>query len=102
MSVKCGVQLWDGLWLEDDVFVGPYVKFTNDPFPLSKRCPQRFLTTVVRTCASIGGGAVILPGLIIGAWATVGAGAVITHSVPDGAVVVGNPARIRIAGRWRS
>ncbi|SOY82781.1 dTDP-3-amino-3, 6-dideoxy-alpha-D-galactopyranose 3-N-acetyltransferase (fragment) [Cupriavidus taiwanensis] len=94
VTVKSGVQLWDGIRLEDDVFVGPNVTFTNDPFPRSKIYPDSFGITTVRAKASIGGGAVILPGLTIGAGAMVGAGAVVTRSVPDGAIVVGNPARV--------
>lgn len=94
VTVKSGVQLWDGLRLEDDVFVGPNVTFTNDPFPRSKMYPEAFSTTTVRAGASIGGGAVLLPGVTIGARAMVGAGAVVTRSVPDGAIVAGNPAKI--------
>lgn len=94
VTVKCGVQLWDGLRIEDDVFIGPNVTFTNDPFPRSKRYPSKFPVTTVKAGASIGGGATILPGVTIGRNAMVGAGAVVTKSVPDGAVVVGNPARI--------
>lgn len=94
VTVKCGVQLWDGLRVQDDVFIGPNVSFTNDRFPRSKVYPDRFLPTVVERGASIGAGAVILPGLSIGAGAMVGAGAVVTRSVPANAIVVGNPARI--------
>lgn len=94
VTVKSGVQLWDGLRIEDDVFIGPNVTFTNDPFPRSKQYPPAFSVTTVKTGASIGGGATILPGLTIGRGAMVGAGAVVTKSVPDFAVVVGNPARI--------
>ena len=94
VTVKSGVQLWDGLRVEDDVFIGPNVTFTNDPFPRSKRYPTVFPVTTVRAGASIGGGATILPGITIGRRALVGAGAVVTKSVPDGAVVLGNPARI--------
>lgn len=94
VTVKCGVQLWDGLRVEDDVFIGPNVTFTNDPFPRSKRHPAKFLKTIVKKGASIGGGAVILPGLTIGEGSMVGAGAVVTKSVPAGAVMVGNPARV--------
>ncbi len=94
VTVKSGVQLWDGIRLEDDVFVGPNVTFTNDPFPRSKRQPAQFSRTVVERGASIGGGAVILPGIRIGAEAMVGAGSVVTKDVPAGAIVVGNPARI--------
>lgn len=94
VTVKSGVQLWDGLRIEDDVFIGPNVTFTNDPFPRSKRYPAAFPITTVKTGASIGGGATILPGITIGRGAMIGAGAVVTKSVPDGAVVVGNPARV--------
>ncbi|WP_143891478.1 acyltransferase [Tepidimonas alkaliphilus] len=94
VTIKSGVQLWDGLRIEDDVFIGPNVTFTNDKFPRSKVYPKSFTTTVVRKGASIGGGAVILPGVVIGERAMVGAGAVVTKDVPAGAIVIGNPARI--------
>lgn len=94
VTVKSGVQIWDGLRIEDDVFIGPNVTFTNDSFPRSKQYPVAFAVTTVKAGASIGGGATILPGLTIGQHAMVGAGAVVTRSVPDHAVVVGNPARI--------
>jgi len=94
VTVKCGVQLWDGVRLEDDVFVGPNATFTNDPFPRSGQHLPAFPLTVVRRGASIGANATILPGVTIGQGAMVGAGAVVTRSVPANAVVVGNPARI--------
>ena len=94
VTVKCGVQLWDGVTLEDDVFVGPNATFTNDPAPRSRKRPARFLKTRVRTGASIGANATILPGITIGRNAIVGAGAVVTHDVPANAIVVGNPAQI--------
>jgi acetyltransferase-like isoleucine patch superfamily enzyme len=94
VTIKNGVQIWDGLRIEDDVFIGPNVTFTNDKFPRSKAYPEKFPVTTVSKGASIGGGAVILPGLTIGEHAMVGAGAVVTHDVPPHAVVVGNPARI--------
>lgn len=94
VTVKCGVQLWDGVVLEDDVFVGPNATFTNDPFPRSRQRPERYAPTVVRRGASIGANATILPGVVIGQNAMVSAGAVVTRSVPANAIVVGNPARI--------
>jgi len=93
-TIKCGVQLWDGVRLGDDVFVGPNATFTNDPFPRSRQRPQKYAETVVENGASIGANATVLPGLRIGSGAMVGAGAVITRSVPANAIVVGNPARI--------
>lgn len=94
VTVKSGVQLWDGVRLADDVFVGPNVTFTNDRLPRSKQYHAVPLTTEVGAGASIGGGAVILPGRTIGRGAMVGAGAVVTRDVPANAVVAGNPARI--------
>ena len=94
VTIKNGVQLWDGLRVGDDVFIGPNVTFTNDKRPRSKQHPDEYLTTHIEAGASIGGGATILPGLKIGRSAMVGSGAVVTRSVPPNAIVVGNPARI--------
>lgn len=94
VTIKSGVQLWDGVRLADDVFVGPNVSFTNDPFPRSRQWPDSYAQTVVGAGASIGAGAVILPGRHIGRGAMVGAGSVVTREVPPNAVVAGNPARI--------
>ena len=94
VTVKCGVQLWDGVILEDDVFIGPNVTFTNNPMPRSHRPLEQYPVTVVKKGASIGANATILPGIIIGEGAMVGAGAVVTKDVPSGAVVAGNPASL--------
>lgn len=94
VTVKCGVQLWDGVELDDDVFVGPNATFTNDRFPRSRQWLDEHPRTRVRESASIGANATILPGIEIGRGAMVGAGAVVTRSVPPHAVVAGNPARI--------
>ncbi|MBI1920706.1 MAG: WxcM-like domain-containing protein [Geobacter sp.] len=94
ITIKCGVQVWDGVTLEDDVFVGPNATFTNDPMPRSKQYPESFSRTVVRRGASIGANSTILPGITIGMNAMVGAGAVVTKDVPPNAIVTGNPARI--------
>lgn len=94
VTVKCGVQLWDGVTLGDDVFVGPNVTFTNDPFPRSRKPPAQFSRTTVERHASIGANATILPGIVIGRNAMVGAGAVVLRNVPNHAIVAGNPARI--------
>ena len=95
VTVKCGVQIWEGITIEDDVFIGPNATFTNDIFPRSKIYPESFAKTIVRRGASIGANATILPGIEIGMGAMVGAGAVVTRSVPPNAIVVGNPARIK-------
>ncbi|MCX7302991.1 MAG: WxcM-like domain-containing protein [Hyphomicrobiales bacterium] len=91
VTVKCGVQLWDGVRIGSGVFIGPNATFTNDLFPRSKVYPEKFLQTVVEDGASIGANATILPGIRIGRSAMIGAGAVVTRNVPPFAVVVGNP-----------
>ncbi len=91
-----------GVELGDEVFVGHGVVFTNDRYPRAttadgalRRDEDWVLErTIVRRRASIGSGAVVLCGLTIGEGAIVGAGAVVTRDVPDGAVVAGNPARV--------
>jgi UDP-2-acetamido-3-amino-2,3-dideoxy-glucuronate N-acetyltransferase len=94
VTIKCGVQIWDGIRIEDDVFIGPNATFSNDRYPRSRQHLSKYPITTVRRGASIGANATILPGLTIGQYAMVGAGAVVTRSVPPYAVVVGNPARI--------
>lgn len=94
VTIKCGVQIWDGLRIDDDVFVGPNATFTNDLFPRSKVYPEQFTQTFVAKGASVGANATILAGIRIGEGAMVGAGAVVTREVPDYAIVVGNPARV--------
>ena len=91
----------EGVTIEDEVFIGHGVVFINDKFPratttdgaLQTEADWKVEQTLVRRGASIGSNATVLGGLIIGAHATVGAGSVVTRSVPDGAVVAGNPAR---------
>ncbi len=89
VTVKCGVQLWDGVVLENNVFVGPNATFCNDKFPRSKNKEFSVLKTVVKEGASIGANATILPGVTIGRNAMIGAGAIVTKDVPDGTVVKG-------------
>jgi UDP-2-acetamido-3-amino-2,3-dideoxy-glucuronate N-acetyltransferase len=92
VTVKSGVQLWDGLTVEDDVFIGPNVAFTNDKYPRSKQYPERFQRTLLKKGCSIGANATILGGVTVGENALVGAGAVVTKDVPAGETWVGNPA----------
>lgn len=96
VTIKNGVYLFDGVILEDDVFIGPNVTFTNDKNPRSKIYPSGLPSTIIKRGASIGGGAVILPGVTIGEMSVIGAGAVVTKDVPSHGVVVGNPARLRL------
>jgi acetyltransferase-like isoleucine patch superfamily enzyme len=94
VTIKSGVFLWDGMRVDDDVFIGPNATFTNDVMPRSKIYPDVFNGITLKKGASIGANATILPGITIGCKAMVGAGAVVTKDVPDYAVVVGNPAVI--------
>lgn len=92
VTIKNGVQAWDGVTVEDDVFIGPNVTFTNDKFPRSRSKPAGISSILIKKGASVGGGAVLLPAVTVGRHAMVGAGSVVTKSVPDYALVVGNPA----------
>lgn len=94
VTIKAGVQLWDGIRIGNDVFVGPNASFANDRFPRSRHHLPNPVETHLESGASIGAGATVLPGVRIGRNAMVGAGAVVTRSVPPNAIVAGNPARI--------
>lgn len=102
VTIKNGNMLFEGLVLEDGVFVGPHVFFTNDLHPRSPRLPQAKMRyeshdwlyrTLVKRGASLGAGAVILADTTVGEYALVGAGCVVSHDIPAYALVVGNPAR---------
>ena len=92
-KIQNNVSVYRGVTLEDHVFVGPSAVFTNDLNPRSTDVAWNVTPTLVRNGASIGANATIICGIVIGAWALVGAGAVVTKSVLDHEVVVGNPAR---------
>lgn len=94
VTVKSGVYIWDGTRIENDVFIGPNATLTNDLMPRSKQYPEQFSGITLKQGCSIGANATLLPGITVGIGAMVGAGAVVTQSVPDHAVVVGNPAKI--------
>ncbi len=103
VTLKNNVCVWNGIRIEDDVFIGPNVTFTNDLAPRSPRMPgaaRRYATTAnwllpthVRRGCSIGANATILPGLELGRYCFVAAGATVTRSVAPFRLVVGTPAR---------
>jgi len=102
VKIQNNASLYHGLELEDGVFVGPHVIFTNDRIPRainpdgSLKSADDWTVGRTRVCygAAIGAGAVIVTGVTIGRWAMVGSGAIVTKDVPDHALVVGNPAHI--------
>ena len=94
VTLKSGVYLWNGLRVEDDVFIGPNATFVNDKHPRSKVHEGDPLRTVIKRGASLGAGSVVLGGIVIGAYALVGAGSLVTRDVPDFALVKGSPAVI--------
>ncbi len=93
VTIKCGVHVWDEIMVEDDVFIGPAAILTNDANPRSRNLNWTCLRMVLKKGCSIGAGSIIIPGRVIGPYAMVGAGAVVTRDVPAHAIVVGNPAR---------
>jgi acetyltransferase-like isoleucine patch superfamily enzyme len=92
VTIKSGVQLWDGIIVEDDVFIGPNVTFTNDMIPRSKQYSVQFLKTLIKKGASIGANSVIIAGHTISEYAFIGAGSVVTKDIPPYTVWYGNPA----------
>lgn len=95
VTIKPGVQIWDGITIEDNVFIGPNVTFTNDLIPRSKQYPGKFEKTIIKKGASIGANATIIAGHIIGEYALVGAGSVVTKDIPPYTVWYGNPAELK-------
>ena len=95
VTIKCGVQIWDGMIIEDDVFIGPNVTFCNDRYPKSRNKNWMLEGIKVKKGASIGANATILPGVVIGENAIVGAGSVVTHDVEPNTIVMGNPAKAK-------
>jgi len=93
VKIRAFTFIPEGVEIEDDVFIGPGVIFTNDKYP-RVRGQWRLLKTKVKRGASIGAGAIILPGITIGEYAIVAAGSVVTKDVPPYAIVAGNPAQI--------
>lgn len=95
VTIKCGVQLWDGVRVGNKVFIGPNVTFTNDLYPRSQQYAPEWTTTQIEEGASIGANATIIAGANIGAYAMIGAGSVVTKAIPAYTIWYGNPATQR-------
>ncbi|MEX1006991.1 MAG: DapH/DapD/GlmU-related protein [Acidimicrobiia bacterium] len=93
VKIQNNVSVYAGVTLDDEVFVGPSAVFTNDRYPRATNETWQVVPTLVRRGASIGANATIRCGIEIGSFAAVGAGAVVTRSIADHELVVGNPAR---------
>ena len=89
VTLKCGVYLWDGIRVEDDVFIGPNATFCNDRYPKSGNKNFKLEGILMKKGSSIGANATILPGVTIGEGAVIGAGAIVTKDVPAGYIVKG-------------
>jgi acetyltransferase-like isoleucine patch superfamily enzyme len=92
-KIQNGVSIYTGVTLEDEVFVGPSAVFTNDLRPRAQSSTWEVVSTLVRSGASLGANATIVCGTVVGRYAMVAAGAVVTHDVAEHELVMGNPAR---------
>ena len=92
-KVQNSVSVYNGVTIEDDVFVGPNASFTNDKVPRANNPEWKITPTLVRRGASIGANATIVCGTVIGEYAMIAAGAVVTKDVEPHALMMGNPAR---------
>lgn len=93
VTIKSGVQVWDGVTLEDQVFIGPNVTFTNDLYPRSQQYAGEWSKTKVEKGASVGANATLIAGIVIGQFAMIGAGSVVTKDIPPYTLWYGNPAQ---------
>lgn len=89
VTIKCGVQIWDGMRVEDDVFIGPNVTFCNDRYPKSRNRKWKLEGIHICKGATIGANSTVLPGVTIGEDVMIGAAALITKDVPDGMLIKG-------------
>jgi UDP-2-acetamido-3-amino-2,3-dideoxy-glucuronate N-acetyltransferase len=94
VTIKCGNYIWDGIRIGDNVQIGPNVTLTNDKYPRAKNAHFRAENLCINFGASIGGGSTLIPGIVVGEFALIGAGALVIKDVPPHALVVGSPAKI--------
>lgn len=91
VTIKSGVQLWDGLRIGDNVFIGPNVTFTNNLYPRSREYPKEHISATIKEGASIGANSTIIGNIVVGKYALIGAGSVLTKDVGDFELWYGNP-----------
>jgi len=92
VTLKSGVYLWDGIRVEDDVFIGPNATFVNNPYPRSLKYPDKHVGAYICRGASIGANATIMGNITIGEFAMIGAGSVVTKNIRSNTIWYGNPA----------
>lgn len=95
VTIKNGISVWNGVTIEDDVFLGPNCVLTNDLYPRSKGYHRENIKTLLKKGSTVGANATVICGITLGKYCMVGAGSVVTKSVPDFALVFGNPARFK-------
>ena len=93
-TIKSGTYIWDGVSIGSNVFIGPNVTFINDKYPKSQKKPKFFLKTIIEDNVSVGAASVLMPGITLGKGSIIGAGSLVTKSVPSYVVVAGSPAKI--------
>ena len=93
--IKNGISIWSGVIVEDLVFIGPNVSFTNDKIPRAKVYRKEYDKILIKIGASIGANATLIAPIVIGEYAIIGAGSVITKDVPDYGLFYGNPAKLK-------
>ncbi|MDP2414347.1 acyltransferase [Daejeonella sp.] len=94
VKIQNGVSVYKGVTIEDDVFLGPHMVFTNDLYPRSFNHDWKITPTIIKKGASIGANATIVCGSVIGEFALIGAGTVVNKNVPPYSLMVGNPAKL--------
>ena len=95
VKIENRATVFEGVTIKDNVFVGPHVTFTNDLHPRSYNKDWKIISTLIKQGSSIGAGTVIVCGVTIGEYSMIGAGSVVTNSIPSYSLAYGNPARIR-------
>ncbi len=94
VKIQNFVSVYRGVEIADDVFIGPHVTFTNDKYPRAFNREWEIIPTYVRKGVSVGAGSVVVCGVTLGEYCMVGAGSVVTKSIPPHGLVLGNPAKL--------